>query len=224
MSNKVNDRARVYVRFCCHFSLAGAWYPTRFSNVLLFQSKRPTVWPLRGMGAEGMGDIREKISCRLISREEKNLSRKCLAKKNSYTEEKRNLLWRLLEKKSYTHVCQEKSITRGLAKNLPSPTLLLPKANGRPLSIKLQLGRFIPGNSKCNGYRWTRWTKSDRDDTDEKGERGSRGNNRGVKPHHCFVTNELILRKFLPKIFQCINNTKCLGVECETDPYWQACF
>ena len=104
-------------------------------------------------------------------------------------------------KKSYTHVCQEKSITRGLAKNLPSPTLLLPKANGRPLSIKLQLGRFIPGNRKCNGYRWTRWTKSDRDDTDEKGERGSRGNNRGVKPHHCFVTNELILRKFFPKSF-----------------------
>ena len=117
-------------------------------------------------------------------------------------------------KKSYTHVCQEKSITRGLGKNVPPPpTLLLPKANGRPLSIKLQLGRFISGNGKCNSYRWTR---SDRDD---KGERGSRGDSTGVKPHHCFVTNELILREFCPKIFQCINNTKCPGVECETDPY-----
>ena len=67
----------------------------------------------------------------------------------------------------------------------PPPTLLLPKANGRSLSIKLQLGRFISGNGKCNSYRWSR---SDRDDRDEKGERGSRGDSTGVKPHHCFVT------------------------------------
>ena len=133
-----------------------------------------------------MGDSRKKISCRLISRGKKDLARKCLAKKNSYTEEKKNLLRRLLGK--ILHPCMSgKNYHQRFGKKSPPPPLLL-KANGRPLSIKLQLGRFIPGNGKCSSYRWTRWTKSDRDDRDEKGERGSRGDSRGVKPHHCFVT------------------------------------
>ena len=130
-----------------------------------------------------MGDFRKKkISCRLISRGKKDLARKCLAKKNSYTEEKKNLLWRLLGK--ILPPCMSgKNYHQRFGKKPPPPRLLL-KANGRPLSMKLQLGRFIPGNSKCNSYRWTR-TKSDRDD---KGGRGSRGDSTGVKPHHCFVT------------------------------------
>ena len=131
-----------------------------------------------------MGDSRKKISCRLISRGKKDLARKCLAKKNSYTEEKKifyGVCW-----KKILHPCMsgKNYHQRFGKKSPPPPTLLLPKSNGRPLSIKLQLGRFIPGNGKCNSYRWTR-TKSDRDD---KGERGSRGDSRGVKPHHCFVT------------------------------------
>ena len=186
MSNKVTDRARVYFRFCCHFSLAGAWYPLP----VLFQSKRPTVWPLRGLGVEGMGDFREKNVLQTDFEENKSCNEMPGKKKFLHWRKKKSFM-ASAGKKSYTHVCQEKTITRGLAKN---PLPLLPKANGRPLSIKLQLGRFIPGNGKCNVYRWTRWTKSVRDDRDEKGERGSRGDSRGVKPHHCFLTITNIAR------------------------------
>ena len=90
--------------------------------------------------------------------------------------------------KNLTPMYVRKKVSPEVWENICPPPPLLPKANSRPLSIKLQLGRFIPGNAKCNSYRWTRWTKSDRDDRDEKGERGSRGDSRGVKPHHCFVT------------------------------------
>ena len=185
MSNKVTDRARVYVRFCCHFSLAGAWYPLP----VLFQSKRPTVWPLRGMGAEGMGDFREKKSCRLISRGKNNSCKEMPGQKEFLPWRKKKSFRAAAGKKSYPHVCQEKTIPRGLGKNVPPPpTLLLPKANGQPLSIKPQLGRFIPGNGKWNSYRWSRWTKRDRDDRGNRSDWGSRGDSTGVKPHHCFVT------------------------------------
>ena len=84
--------------------------------------------------------------------------------------------------KNLTPMYVRKKLSPEVWEKIP-PLPLLPKENGRPLSMKLQLGRFIPGNSKCNSYRWTR-TKSDRDD---KGGRGSRGDNRGFKPHNCFV-------------------------------------
>ena len=81
-----------------------------------------------------MGDFREKKSCRLISRGKKILARKCLAKKNSYTEEKRNLLWRLLEE-NLTPMYVRKKLSPEVWDKIfpPPPTLLLPKANGRPL-------------------------------------------------------------------------------------------
>ena len=78
-----------------------------------------------------MGDSRKKISCRLISRGKKDLARKCLAKKNSYTEEKKNLL------------SGKKYHQRFGKKSPPPPPRLILKANGRPLSIKLQLGRQV---------------------------------------------------------------------------------
>ena len=158
---------------------------------VLFRSKRPTVWPLKGLGVEGMGDFREKNVLQTDFEENKSC--------NEMPGKKKFLHWR--KKKSFmasagkdrTPMYVRKKLSPEVWEKIPPPPLFL-KANGRPLSIKVQLGRFIPGNGKCNVYRWTRWTKSDRDDRDEKGERGSRGDSRGVKPHHCFVTITNIAR------------------------------
>ena len=67
-----------------------------------------------------MGDSRKKISCRLISRGKKDLARKCLAKKNSYTEEKKifyGVCW-----KKILHPCMSgKNYHQRFGKKSPPP-------------------------------------------------------------------------------------------------------
>ena len=57
--------------------------------------------------------------------------------------------------KNLTPMYVRKKLSPEVWEKIPPLPLLL-KANGQPLSIKLQLGRFIPGNGKWNSYRWTR--------------------------------------------------------------------
>ena len=68
-----------------------------------------------------MGYFREKCSVQTDFEIEKNLSRKYLAKNNSYPGKKIYLSRRLMLKNSYTVVCLEKNyINRGLGKKLLS--------------------------------------------------------------------------------------------------------
>ena len=127
MSNKVTDRARVYVRFCCHFSLAGAWYPLPVLVTFFYSSqsftpvKEADRLTFEGDGGGRYGWFQEKIIfCRLISRE-KNLARKCLAKKKIPTLKKKKILWRLLEK--ILHPCMSgKNYHQRFGKKFPRPS------------------------------------------------------------------------------------------------------
>ena len=150
MSNEVTDRARVYVRFCFHFSLAGAWYPLPVLVTFFYSSQRGRLFDLWGGWGRRVWVIPgKKMSCRLISRGKKDLARKCLAKKNSYTEEKKNLL-------------SGKKYHQRFGKKSPPPRLLL-KANGRPLSIKLQLGQQVQQLQMDQNQKWQRLQRWERE-------------------------------------------------------------
>ena len=140
------------------------------------------------MGVEGIGDFRKKKYPADWFRGNKKSCKEMPG-------QKKFLHWRTKNSfmasagKNLTPMYVRKKLSPEVWEKIP-PLPLLPKANGQPLSIKLQLGRFIPGNGKWNSYRWTWWTKGDRDNKGNRsdwGERGSRGDNRGFKPHNCFV-------------------------------------
>ena len=57
MSNKVTDRATVYVRFFCHFSLAGAWYPLPVLVTFFTPVKEADRLTFEGDGGGGYGRL-----------------------------------------------------------------------------------------------------------------------------------------------------------------------
>ena len=175
MSNKVTDRARVYVRFCFHFSLAGAWYPLPVLVTFFYSSQRGRPFDLWGGWGRRVWVIPGKKYPADWFRGEKKILQGNAWPKKIPTLKKKKIFYGVCWKKSYTHVCQEKTITRGLGKNLPPPphtphlTLLLPKSNGRPLS-KASVGTFYSRKRQVQqlqmdqmNQRWQRWKRWERE-------------------------------------------------------------
>ena len=174
MSNNVTDPARVYVRFCCHFSLAGAWYPLPVLVTFFYSSQRGRPFDLWGGWGRRVWVIPGKKYPADWFRGEKKILQGNAWPKKIPTLKKKKIFYGVCWKK-ILHPCMSgENYHQRFGKKSPPPppphlTLLLPKSNGRPLS-KASVGTFYSRKRQVQqlqmdqmNQRWQRWKRWERE-------------------------------------------------------------